>query len=104
MADIEDSILTTPSPSTSSQKENAVPISLDSSSESEWSEDETEETLLKPTPEKPIQHPHFKEKRSKTSHAPLKCINVSCREEKNIKDKEILCLKEKVKVLKEELH
>lgn len=80
---------------------------MDSSSESEteWSDDETEETLLKATPaqKKPLQHPHFGGKRPKKSHAPLKCINISCREEKTAKDKEILRLKEKVKVLEEEL-
>ena len=79
---------------------------VDGSSESDWSDDDSENSLMViPTPQQTnlLQHPHFRGKRPKTARPPLKCINVLCKEEKQTKDDEILRLKEELHMLKEEL-
>lgn len=102
--DIEESILVaTPESSTGRVIEEHI---VDGSSESDWSDDDIENSLtVIPTPQQAsqLQHPHFGGKRPKTVRPPLKCINVLCKEEKQKKDDEILRLKEEVHMLKEEL-
>ena len=92
-------------PESTSEKENEEHI-MDGSSESDWSDDDSENSLMViPTPQQAnrLQHPHFGGKRPKTVRPPLKCINVLCKEEKQKKDDEILRLKEEVHMLKKEL-
>ena len=102
--DIEESILVA-TPESSTERVNEEHI-MDGSSESDWSDDDSENSLMViPTPQQAnrLQYPHFGGKRPKTVRAPLKCINALCKEEKQKKDDEILRLKEEMHMLKEEL-
>jgi len=99
--DTEESILVA-TPESSAERVNG-----DGSSESDWSDDDSENSLMViPNPQQGnrLQHPHFGGKRPQTVRPPLKCINVWCKEEKQKKDDELLLqLKEEVHMLKEEL-
>jgi len=92
-------------PESSTERVNEKHI-VDGLSESDWSDDDSENSLMViPTPHQGnlLQHPHFGGKRPKTVGPPLKCINVLCKEEKQKNDDEILRLEEEVHMLKEEL-
>ena len=105
LSDLQESILD-PTPLNSTDNQNETPSQLVESSESKWSDSDSadERSTLQPVQaQQKLQHPHFSGKRPKAHHAPPKCINVSCKEEKQTKDATILQLQEEMRVLKEEL-
>jgi len=106
LSSIEDAILTP-----SEEVEDAVSVSSDTEFERmSISEDDGDtenapvtSTPLQPIQRKPLEHPHFGGKQPKQQRAPIRCINVLCKEEKQKKDDEIAHLKEEVQQLKEDL-
>ena len=102
---LEKSVLPSTVEEKSSPKLAVQHVADDSSDDEHWTVEEVEEIIPKSKSDKTtrvLQHPHFGGKAPK-QHPPPKCISILCKEEKEIKDKEISHLREEIIQLKEEL-